>query len=96
MKENLTCLLKFHQDSSQKWSFLPSARNTNISIFMPMLGNFVDFKLQNFALECFTNLQEVGREKILPLADATMLSEIWMPVRTGTRYPVKCGSFLHF
>lgn len=97
MKENLTCLLKFYQHSSQKCSFVPSVRNANISGFMPMLGNFVDFILQNFASEYFANLHEVGREKILPLADMTMPSEILMPIRTGTRYPaVKCGSFLHF
>lgn len=52
MKEKLICLSKFHQHSSQKCNLLPSARNASISIFMPMLGNFVDFILQNFSLLC--------------------------------------------
>lgn len=49
MREKLTCLSKFHQHSSQKCSLPVSVRNENISIFMPVLGNF-DFILQNFSL----------------------------------------------
>lgn len=64
---------------------------------MPMLGNFVDFILQNTLSECFANLGEEGREKVLLSADTTVLSEILMLIRTGTRQPaVKRGSFLHF
>lgn len=38
-----------------------------------------------------------GEGKKLPLADTTMLPEILILIRTGTRYPaVVCGSFLHF
>lgn len=53
------------------------------AFFLPMLGNFFDLILQIFALE---SLCEVEWEKILPLADTTMLSETPMPIINGTRY----------
>lgn len=45
MEENLTCLSKFQQHSSQKCSLVASVSNAGINIFMLMLWNFVDLIL---------------------------------------------------
>lgn len=64
MKEKLTHLLNFHQHSSQKCSLLPSVRNANISIFMPLLGNFVGISHCKTFLQglCQSTWYKVGKK----------------------------------
>lgn len=83
--ETLNKILPVFQSliSSQKDSFVPRVSNATIGIFKLMLGNFVDFILQNSASESFANLCKAGREKILPLVDTTMWSKMLMPIRNG-------------